>query len=298
MDWGSSEVGGFTVHAWKLFRAALVTAVAGATLVVVPVTAQAAPPTSAIEVSSTSLHAGDTFTVTQTVYNAASFTIVGAKAALFGVGGVSLPDRFDLVSCAGAVECFPLDVEFRGALGSVPSGESRTVVYTFKVKDDVATQSLTLQHQFLGDEFSFDLMQGPTLNFTASPTAAADIAVSLTASVRKLVASRITYTVTIKNNGPSVASDVRVVGTFPNRVLYAGGTCTRVGSTRNVNCDVASLASGASVTRTFAADTHLLTIGALAATAQVTHSSLNDPVAGNNKATKTCTALTSLIVRC
>jgi uncharacterized repeat protein (TIGR01451 family) len=281
------------MHAWKkLLRAALVTAVAGATLTAVPLAANAAPPTSAIELSSTTLHAGDTFTVTQTVYNAASFTIVGAKAALFGAGGVSLPDRFDLVSCTGATICFPLDVEYRGAFGDVPSGESRTVLYTFRVKDDIAAQSLQLQHQFLGDEYSFDLFTGPTLTVTPST---ADIAVSLTASAR---AYRVTYTVTIKNNGPADASNVRVVGTVPSRLRYAGGTCTRVGSTRTVNCDVASLTSGASTTRTFAGDASLLTIGLVQATAQRTASSADDNVAANDKAIRNCTALTALLVRC
>lgn len=284
------------MHALRMLRAALVTAVVGAGLVAVPGIASAAPPTSAIEVSSTSLGPGDEFTVTHTVYNAASFTIVGGKAALFGKGGVSLPDMFDLVSCTGAVICFPLDIEFRGALGNVPSGESRTVVFTFRVKDTIAPGSVTLQHQFLGDEYAFELFEGPTLTFVPPD---ADIAVSLNAAARGLLVSRITYTITVRNDGPSDATGIRVTATYPAGLAYAGSSaCTRVAGTRTVNCDIPALASGASTTRTFAADAGLLTVGSLVATAARTASSPSDPNAANDEASRSCTALTSLIVRC
>ena len=59
-----------------------------------------------------------------------------------------------------------------------------------------------------------------------------------------------------------------------------------------------ALASGATVTRTFSADAGLLTLGSLVATAQRTASSPTDPNAANDRASRTCTALTSLIVRC
>jgi uncharacterized repeat protein (TIGR01451 family) len=274
-----------------------VTAVVGTALVAVPATSEsAAPPTSAVEVSSTTLHPGDTFTVTQTVYNAASFTIVGGKAALFGKGGVSLPEMFDLVSCTGAIICFPLDIEYRGALGSVPSGESRTVVFTFKVREDNPAQSVTLQHQFLGDEYAFELFEGPTLTFGVPE---ADIAVSLTASARGLLVSRITYTITVRNNGPADATGIRATATYPSGLSYAGSSnCARVGTTRTVNCDIASLASGASTTRSFQADAGLLTLGSFTTTVQRTASSPSDPNAANDTASRSCTALTSLLVRC
>lgn len=286
------------MHALRMLRAALVTAVVGVGLVAVPGIASAAPPTSAIEVSSTSLSPGEEFTVTHTVYNAASFTIVGGKAALFGKGGVSLPDRFDLVSCTGAVICFPLDIEFRAAFGSVPSGESRTAVFTFRVKDDIAPGSVTLQHQFLGDEFAFELFEGPTLTF-APPVTEADIGVALNASARGILVSRITYTITVRNNGPGDATGIRVTSTYPAGLSYAGSSaCTRVAGTRTVTCDIPALASGATTTRTFAAEASLLTVGALVATTTRTASSPSDPNAANDQASRSCTALTSLFVRC
>ena len=256
--------------------------------------AVAVPPTSAIEVGATSVHAGETFTVTQTVYNDRDFTITGGKAGLYAKE-TSLPGLVDLVSCPGAFACDTLGGSVRGGVADVPPGESRTVVFTFRVKDDVPAQTITIQHQFIGENYAFETFDGPQLTIL-EPVTNADIAVSLAASVR---GARVTYTATITNNGPSTASNVRVVGTIPNRLTYAAaGTCTRVGSTRSVNCDVASLDSGASTTRTFAGDASLLTIGLLQATAQRTESSPEDPVAANDKAIRNCTALTVLVVRC
>ena len=122
---------------------------------------------------------------------------------------------------------------------------------------------------------------------------------SLAASARGLLISRITYTVTVKNNGPGDATGIRVTGTYPAGLVYAGSTgCTRVAGTRTVNRDIPALASGATSTRTFAADAGLLTLGSLVATATRTESSPTDPNAVNDQASRTCTALTSLIVRC
>lgn len=280
------------MHAWKLLRAALVTVVAGATLIA-PATAMAAdPPTSDIVVSNTSPGAGTEFTITQTVHNAASFTIVGAKAALFGKTGVSLPGMIELLGCTGATICYALDIEFRAALGDLPSGATRTIVYTFKVLE-TAPPSVTLQHQLLGDEYSFELWEGPTLNFT---TPKADVAVGLTGSAS---GARINYTVTVKNNGPATATGINVAAAYPSGLSYVGTNgCTRVGTTRNLNCAVESLASGASVTKTFSASAGLLTTGSFVATAQRTASSPDDSAAGNDKATKTCSILLGLLVRC
>jgi uncharacterized repeat protein (TIGR01451 family) len=284
------------VHAWKLLRAALVTAVAGATLVAVPVTAQAAPPSSAIEVGTTSVARGQTFTVTQTLYNDRDFTITGGKAGLYAKE-TSLPAMVDLVSCPGAVACDTLGISVRGGVGDVGPGESRTVTFTFRVKDDAPLGTITLQHQFIGENYAFDILDGPSLTIT-QPQQDADVSVAVSGSVRLVGTARITYTITVENTGPADATGIRVVGTYPAGLLYVGTTCTRVGTTRSVNCDIASLGSGQSTTRTLTVNTALLTAGPLTASAQRTASSPNDPVAANDKATETCRALTGLIVRC
>jgi uncharacterized repeat protein (TIGR01451 family) len=279
------------MHALKLFRAALVTAVAGATLVTVPVAAQAAPPTSAIEVSTTSVARGETFTIKQTVYNSDSSTVLGGKATLYAKDA-TLPAMVDLVSCPEATACDTLGTSVRAGVGDVPSGESRTVTFTFRVKDDAPLGTIQLQHQFVGENFSFEILDGPSLTIKEDP---ADVAVSLSG---KATGARITYTIGVTNNGPGDATGVRVVGTFPANLAYVSTTCARVGTTRSVNCDIASLASGETATRTLTVSAGMLTIGSLTTTAQRTVSSPIDPVATNDKASKTCRALTWLVVTC
>lgn len=282
------------MHAWKLIRAALVTAVVGATLAAVPMTADAVPPTSAIEVNTTSVARGQTFTVTQTVYNDRDFTITGGKAGLYAKE-TSLPAMVELVSCPGAYACDTLGTSVRGGVADVPPGESRTVVFTLRVKTDAPLGTITLQHQFIGENYAFEVFDGPALTILQQP---ADVAVTMTAAVKMVTTARITYTISVKNNGPDPATDIRVVATGPGATAYYASTCTRVGTTRSVNCDIPSLASGTTVTRTLTVNTGMLTAGVLTATAQRTASSPSDPVAANDKATRTCTAVTGLIVRC
>jgi uncharacterized repeat protein (TIGR01451 family) len=265
---------------------------------VVPATATAADPpqSSVVDVSSTNLSPGETFTVTQTVTNTtADITVLGAKPTLY-VNGGSLTDSLELVGCAGASSCGVYSgIEFRAAVGDVPPGESRSVVWTLHVKDSAQPGSFVLWHVFLGDNFAFPGYAGPTI--TIKPKAA-DIAVGLSASVKLLATARITYTITVKNNGPGDATGVRVVATAPFGTAYYASTCTRVGTTRSVNCDFATLASGATQTRTLTVNTGLLTAGTLTATAERTASSPDDPVATNDKATKSCSAITGLLVSC
>ncbi|MGW7683305.1 ML domain-containing protein [Kribbella sp. NPDC054772] len=274
------------------------TAVAGATLVAVGTSAGAAPPTSSIEVNPASVERGQTFTIKQTVYNDRDFTITGGKAGLYVKDG-NLPAMVDLLSCPEATACDTLGTSVRGGVGDVAPGESRTVTFTFRVKADAPLGTYTVQHQFIGENYAFETFDGPTLTIAdPPPPVPADIAVGMTAAVKMVGTARITYTITVTNNGPAPATGVRVVGTFSPATSYSASTCTRVGTTRSVNCDFASLASGASVTRTVTVNTSLFTSGTLTATAQRTASSPDDPAAANDKATKTCTARTGLMVRC
>jgi hypothetical protein len=281
-----------------LRRAATALVVVGASLLVAPQVAVAAPPSSAVEVSPTSVRQGETFTVSQTIHNDRTFTVTGAKAALYGKE-LSLVGVADLVSCTGTIApCGALGSSYRGGVGDLPSGESRTVVFTLRIKEDAAVGQFTLQHQFVGDNYAFETLDGPVVTILPSQNES-DLAVSLNASASGLLVSRVSYAITVRNTGPSDASSIRVTATYPAGLVYAGSSdCTRVAGTRTVNCDVASLASGASVTRRFATSAGLLTLGPLVASAERTQSTPADPNPANDRATRTCTALTGLLVSC
>ncbi|MEQ0562260.1 hypothetical protein ABJI51_24520 [Amycolatopsis sp. NEAU-NG30] len=261
--------------------------------------AQAAPPTSSVQVSPTTLVPGQTFTVTQTIYNDRDFTVTFAKGAIYG-SPTAITDVADLVSCTGVTSlgCFQYGSSYRAPFGDLEPGGSRTVVFTLRVKDTAAPGQFTLQHQFVGDNYSFETFDGPVVTI-APPATLADIKVGLAATGRGGLNARIDYTVTVTNIGPGAASGIRVVATYPAALSFASGSgCAHVGTTRTVNCDVASLASGASATRTFSVDGGLLALGSYTTTAQRTASSPTDPNAANDSASKTCSALTGLIVTC
>ncbi|UMP06272.1 hypothetical protein [Amycolatopsis sp. EV170708-02-1] len=284
----------------KLRRASLLSLVAAVAtiMLVAPTSALAAPPTSAVEVSPTTVQRGQTFTVTQTVYNAdATSTIEGGKATLYGKES-SLPGIVDLVSCPGAFACDVLGGSIRGGVGTVPPGQSKTVVFTLRVKDDAPLGDVTLQHQFVGDNYSFEILDGPVLTISGTPSAA-DLGVTLTASPRGILTSSIDYTVKVTNAGPAAASGIRVASTLGNGLRFTGSSvCSNPSGTKVVNCDFSSLASGASATAKFTVAAGLLSVGPVKTTAKITQSSAADPNAANDTASSTCTAITGLLLTC
>lgn len=284
----------------KLRRAKLLSlvAVAATIMVIAPSPALAAPPTSAVEVSPTTVQRGQTFTVSQTVYNAdATSTIQGGKATLYGKES-PLPGIVDLVSCPGAFACDMLGGSVRGGVGAVAPGESKTVLFTFRVKDDAPLGNVTLEHQFVGENYSFEILDGPVLTITGGATAA-DLGVTLTASPRGILTSSIEYSVKVTNAGPSAATGIRVASTLGNGLRFTGSaTCSNPSGTKIVNCDLASLASGASATAKFSVAAGLLALGPIKTTAKITQSSIADPNAANNTASSTCTAITGLLLSC
>ncbi|MEV6828315.1 DUF11 domain-containing protein [Amycolatopsis sp. NPDC051102] len=261
--------------------------------------AQADTPTSAVEVSPTTVLPGQTFTVTQTIHNPTDFTVTFAKGAIYG-SPTAITDVVDVVSCTNttAVGCFQAGSSYRAAFGDLEAGGTRTTVWTLRVKATAAPGQFTLQHQFVGDNYAFDILDGPVITI-ADPSAQADVKVGLGATGHGGLNARIDYTLTVTNSGPSAATGIRVVATYPAGLTFASGSgCVRVGTTRTVNCDVASLASGASVTPKFSVNGGLLALGSYTTTAVRTASSPTDPNAANDSASKTCSALTGLIVTC
>ncbi|WP_410594400.1 hypothetical protein [Amycolatopsis sp. lyj-23] len=261
--------------------------------------AQADTPTSSVGVSPTTVLPGQTFTVTQTIHNPTDFTVTFAKGAIYGTP-TAITDVVDIVSCTNttSVGCFQAGSSYRAAFGDLEAGGTKTTVWTLRVKDTAAPGQFTLQHQFVGDNYAFDILDGPVITI-ANPVTQADVKVALGATGHGGLNARIDYTVTVTNSGPSAATGIRVVATYPAGLSFASGSgCTPVGGTRTVNCDVASLASGASATPKFSVNGGLLALGSYTTTAVRTASSPADPNAANDSASKTCSALTGLIVTC
>ena len=260
-----------------------------------PSVAVAAPPDpSAVVVSATDLAPGQEFTVSFEAFNPQGFTVVGAKAQL-RVLETPAVDLFDLVSCAGAVACSTLGSSFRAGVGDLAAGDGRTVVFTFRVKDSVAAGNYTLEHTLVGDNFSFVPVNGPVLHVASQ---AADLSVSLDASPRGLLTSRVTYTVTVVNHGPGEASAARVSGVYAAGFSWGGGDgCVRT-SGRNVQCDFSAIPVGGSASASFSVNAGLLALGSFSTSVARTSSSPADPDSANDSASRSCVALTGLLVRC
>jgi uncharacterized repeat protein (TIGR01451 family) len=275
-----------------------VAALATAFIAVAPA-AQADTPTSSVGVSPTTVLPGQIFTITQTIHNDRDFTVTFAKGAIYGTP-TAIVDVVDVVSCTNttAVGCFQAGSSYRAAFGDLEAGGTKTTVWTLRVKDTAAPGQFTLQHQFVGDNYSFETFDGPVITI-GNPAVNADVKVALAATGHGGLNARIDYTVTVTNTGPAAATGIRVVATYAPALSFASGTgCAHVGTTRNVNCDVASLASGASATAKFSVNGGLLALGSYTTTAQRTASSPSDPNPANDSASKTCSALTGLIVTC
>ncbi|WP_405433508.1 hypothetical protein [Streptomyces anulatus] len=133
------------------------------------------------------------------------------------------------------------------------------------------------------------------------PAPNADLAVGLTAVPAPLLSSAITYTQTATRNGPATITTGTVTTTLPSQTTGVTGlpaNCTYNNTGKTVACTITGLASGATATNTFTAQQNLLTLGTLPATATRTTSTPTDPNTANDTATKTCTAVTSLIITC
>src|SRR4051812_46038682 len=144
--------------------------------------ADAAPPSSSVEVSPTTVLPGQTFTVSETIYNDRDFTVTFAKAAIYG-SPTAITDIADLVSCTGVTDlgCFQAGSSYRAPFGDLEPGGTKTVVFTLRAKETAAPGQFTLQHQFVGDNYAFETFDGPVVTI-AEPSSFADVKVALAAS--------------------------------------------------------------------------------------------------------------------
>jgi hypothetical protein len=278
-------------------RRALVAVLVVLAGLVVPGVAVAAPPDpSAVTLGAGEVAPGGTFTASVELYNPQNFTVTGANAQL-RVVEAPITSVFELVSCSGGA-CYEYSpTSYRGVVGDIAPEAGATVIFTFRVKDDAPLGNYTLEHQFVGGNYSFAAGTGPVVSVVGTAQIA-DLAVSLDASPRGILTSRITYTVSVANNGPADASSVRIGGTYAAGLAWnSGNGCARDGS-RSVVCAFASIPVGQTASASFSVNAGLLTIGSFSASVARVSSSPSDPDSGNDSARRSCAALTGLLVRC
>jgi uncharacterized repeat protein (TIGR01451 family) len=118
----------------------------------------------------------------------------------------------------------------------------------------------------------------------------ADLAVIKAGPATGHVGQQMTYTITVKNNGPSAASGVTLTDKLPKNAGFGSvrstqGTCSPKPQQQTVTCTIGSMASGATVTVTVIIKP--TTKGNFTDIASVASTSPSDPVSGNNTSSVT-----------
>ncbi|RZK75845.1 MAG: DUF11 domain-containing protein, partial [Pedobacter sp.] len=174
------------------------------------------------------------------------------------------------------------------AIGSLANGASATLTVVAKVKaTGVYANTVTVS----GNET--DPTPGNNTD-TSTPNAVplADISILKTDNKANYTAGQtVTYSITVKNNGPSEAADVKVTDDLPTGIsaalmTWSGNGATATGAMNNI---IKSLANGASVIYTVVINVPSNYSGNLVNTATAV-STTKDPELTNNTSTDTNTA--------
>jgi hypothetical protein len=261
--------------------------------------AAADPPEVALSVSPSTAYPGDTVTVTMTVTNIHGFTVLNARARLFGTEP-PIASYTTLVGCSGATgPCGVVSggggpVGYEAPVGALSGGASATVVLTLALNEDAPPGENTLLGDLTGSNYGSEMVPGPALTVITE----ADAAVGLTATPKLgLLVPKIEFTVRVTGNGPGTLNSATVTTALPSGLGATSATCAT--GSGSVACSFANVVEGASATKKFTVPLGLLTIGVpYTFTATRTASSPADPVSANDTDAVRCTVVSIVLVNC
>jgi hypothetical protein len=281
----------------RSLAAAGITLLAMALLTATP--AGADEPEVEATVSPAEVQPGDLVTITETVHNTHSFSILNPTIRVLSKES-PLTSYAELVGCTGAPTCTTLDgpggpIGYQAVLAEALSGfQSWTITFTLRIKADAPGAVHTVQGQLFGRNYGIFPVDVGSLTVITE----ADVAVALTATPKfGLLVPRLDFTVKVTNKGPGKLKSAEVRGKLsPGLTANAGSKC--IGGAQPV-CTFGELAVGASVTGTYSVPLGLLYIGLpYQFSATRTASSPTDPNTANDSASTSCTVITPLLVGC
>lgn len=221
-----------------------------------------------------------------------NFPLLSAAASLGG-GGISIQGTLN--STPGAT--FTLQFFASDSCNASGNGEGQVFLGSATATTDPggnAAFNVTLPAAaFAGQRITATATnaQGSTSEFSACVTfGSADVAVTQTSSPAVVTAgNKITYTITVTNNGPDAAAPLTLTDSLPSTTSFVvcsstgGGVCGGSGNNRTVVFN--SIASGASAVVTIDAVVNCSAPdGAVINNTATASSIIRDPVSGNNSA--------------
>jgi uncharacterized repeat protein (TIGR01451 family) len=175
---------------------------------------------------------------------------------------------------------------FPCALGTIPAGESRSIVATFAVPPAYAGPSPIANTVTVTTTIDdADPSDNQAMATTPVATASTDLAITKSGPAGATPGTNITYTIQVTNDGPSNASGVVVNDPTPPGLTFVANTgdCATA-----FPCALGTMPSGSTrtITSTFAVPLAHLPSTPIVNTASVS-SATSDPATGNNTATTT-----------
>ncbi|RLK62375.1 CARDB domain-containing protein [Actinokineospora cianjurensis] len=191
------------------------------------------------------VRAGTAQTYTLTVSN------TGPSVATAVVLSDTLPTGMVLLPGGVAVQggtCTPTpdNTGVNCSFGTIPPGSSRVVVLNALVPADTPAGTVLTDTAAVGSPTPDPTPANRTISLAATVSADADLAITTNATSGNAEAGRDTsYTITVANNGPSVARSVVISDPLPTGLSFisADPSCTLVGT--EVRCAIGDLAQGA-----------------------------------------------------
>lgn len=168
---------------------------------------------------------------------------------------------------------------FGGGFGSAPPDGSLIAQQATVTSEGASASAVAASRVCSGGGVSCDFDQQADLSVTKAD-----------APDPVFVGQPLTYTLTMRNNGPNNATGVTVTDPLPGGVVFVSAAANQGGcsGTATVTCSLGTLANGASATVTIVVTPTF--VGALSNTATVAGSP-SDPNPGNNSATSATTVL-------